>query len=162
MEKGEIRGSGEILPLTLASEHPSVAHSASAPVLLGLQPLPSLLYDQIPLGVEMGSHVGGFSRARNCSPMATLSAALWLGFPCGSAGKESTCNAGDLGVIPGLGRAPGEGKGYPLLYSGLEKSMDCTVHGIAKTQTRLSDFHFLPYGKTKPDCWCYRTVSSSS
>ena len=43
-----------------------------------------------------------------------------LGFPCGSAGKESACNAGDLGSIPGLGRSPGEGKGYPLQYSGLE------------------------------------------
>ena len=47
------------------------------------------------------------------------------GFPCGSAGKESTCKAGDLGPIPGLERSPGEGKGYPLQYSGLENSMDC-------------------------------------
>ena len=47
-----------------------------------------------------------------------------LGFPCGLAGKESTCNAGDLGLIPGLGRFPGEGKDYPLQYSGLKKSMD--------------------------------------
>ena len=47
------------------------------------------------------------------------------GFPCGSGGKESTCNAGDLGLIPGLGTSPGEGKGYPLQYSGLENSMDC-------------------------------------
>ena len=46
------------------------------------------------------------------------------GFPCGSAGKESGCNAGDLGSIPGLGRSPGKGKGYPLQYSGLENSMD--------------------------------------
>ena len=61
-------------------------------------------------------------------------------FPCGSAGKESTCNAGDLGSIPGL--SPGEGKGYPLQYSGLENSMDCMVHGVAKSRTRLSDFHF--------------------
>ena len=51
-------------------------------------------------------------------------------FPYGSAGKESTCNAGDLGSIPGLGRSPGEGKGYPLQYSGLENSMDCIVHGV--------------------------------
>ena len=65
-----------------------------------------------------------------------------MGFPCGSAGKESTCNAGDLGSIPGLGRAPGEGKGYPLQYSGLENSMDCIVHGVAMSWTRLSDFHF--------------------
>ena len=56
-------------------------------------------------------------------------------FPCGSAGKESTCNAGDLGLIPGLGRSSGKGKGYPLQYSGLENSMDCMVHGIAESQT---------------------------
>ena len=67
---------------------------------------------------------------------------VFLGFPCGSAGKESTCNAGDLGLISGLGRSHGEGKGYPLQYSGLENSMDCIVHGVAKSQTRLSDFHF--------------------
>ena len=63
-------------------------------------------------------------------------------FPCGSAGKESTCNAGDLGEIPGLGRSPGEGKGYPLQYSGLENSIECIVHGVAKSRTRLNDFHF--------------------
>jgi len=56
-----------------------------------------------------------------------------MGFPCGSAGKESTCNAGDQGSIPGLGRSPGEGKGSPLQYSGLENSMDCKVHEIAKS-----------------------------
>ena len=65
-----------------------------------------------------------------------------LGFPCGSAGKESACSAGDLGLIPGLGRSPGEGKGYTLQYSGLENSMDCTVHGVTKSRTWLSDFHF--------------------
>ena len=63
-------------------------------------------------------------------------------FLCGSAGKESACNAGGLGLIPGLGRSPGERKGYPLQYSGLENSMDCIVHGVAKSQTRLSEFHF--------------------
>ena len=57
------------------------------------------------------------------------------GFPCGLVGKESTCNAGDLGLIPGLRRSPGEGKGYPLQYSGLENSMDCVVHGVSKSQT---------------------------
>ena len=51
------------------------------------------------------------------------------GLPYGSAGKESVCNTGDLGSIPGLGRSPGEGKGYPFQYSDLENSMDCTVHG---------------------------------
>ena len=68
-----------------------------------------------------------------------------MGFPCGSAGKESACNIGDLGSIPGLGRSPGEGKDYLLQYSGLENSMDCTVHGIADSPTRLSDFHFYIY-----------------
>ena len=65
-----------------------------------------------------------------------------MGFPCGSAGKESASNEGDLGLISGLGRSPGEGKGYPLQYSGLENSMDRTVHRDAKSRTRLSDFHF--------------------
>ena len=64
------------------------------------------------------------------------------GFPCGSAGKESACNVGDLGSIPGLGRSPGEGNGYPLQYSGLENIMDCTVHGVVNSRTQLSDFHF--------------------
>ena len=65
-----------------------------------------------------------------------------MGFPCGSAGKESTCNAGDLGSISGWGRSPGEGKGYPLQYSGLENSMHYIVHGVTKSWTPLSDFHF--------------------
>ena len=65
-----------------------------------------------------------------------------MGFPGGSAAKESACNAGDLGLIPGLGRSPGEGKGYPLQYSGLKNSMDCTVHGVSKSQTQLSYFQF--------------------
>ena len=60
---------------------------------------------------------------------------LSLGFPCGSAGKESACNARNLGSIPGLGRFPGEGKGYPLQCSGLENSMDFIVHGVTKSQT---------------------------
>ena len=55
--------------------------------------------------------------------------------PGDSTGKESTCNAGDLGSIPGLGRSPGEGNDYPLQYSGLEISMDCILHGVAKSQT---------------------------
>ena len=71
-----------------------------------------------------------------------------MGFPGGSDGKESAaCNAEDLGSIPGLGRSPGEGNRYPLQYSCLENPMDrgawrATVHGVAKSQTRLSDFHF--------------------
>ena len=67
-----------------------------------------------------------------------------VGFPGGSAGKESICNAGDLGLIPGMGRSHGEGKGYLLQYSGLENPMDrgawwATVHGVAESHTRLSD-----------------------
>ena len=54
---------------------------------------------------------------------------VFLGFPCGSAGKESACSVGDLGSIPGSGRSPGEGKDNPLYYSGLENSMDCIVQG---------------------------------
>ena len=67
---------------------------------------------------------------------------VFLGFPCGSTGKKSARNAGDLGSIPGLGRSPGEGKGYPLQCSGLENSMGCVVYGVSKSQTRLSDFRF--------------------
>ena len=57
------------------------------------------------------------------------------GLPGSSDSKESACNVGDLISIPGLGRAPGEGNGYPLQYSGLENSMDCIDHGIVKSQT---------------------------
>ena len=68
------------------------------------------------------------------------SAPSW-GFPDSSVGKESACNAEDPGSIPGLGRSPGEGNDYSLQYSGLENSMDCIVHGVAKSWTQLSDFH---------------------
>ena len=70
-----------------------------------------------------------------------LPSPIFLDFPIGSA----AFNVGDLGLIPGLGRSPGEGKGYPLQYSGLEKSMDCIVHGVAKSRTRLSDSHSLTH-----------------
>ena len=63
-----------------------------------------------------------------------LSTPVFLGFPCGSADKESTCNAGDLGSVPGLGRPPGEGKGSPLQYSGLENTADYT-NEVAKNRT---------------------------
>ena len=70
-----------------------------------------------------------------------------MGFPGNSDSKESACNVGDLGLIPGLGRFPGDGNNYPLQYSGLENSMDrgnwqAIIHGISKSQTQLSDFHF--------------------
>ena len=72
-----------------------------------------------------------------------------LGFPCGSACKESACNAGDLVSIPGLARSPGEGKGYTPQNSGLENSMGCRVHGVTELDTteRLSlslPCYFLP------------------
>ena len=71
-----------------------------------------------------------------------------MGFPGGSEVKASACNAGDLGLIPGLGRSPGEGNGNSLQYSCLENPMDrgawwATVYGVAKSQTRLSDFTSL-------------------
>ena len=69
-----------------------------------------------------------------------------MGLPGGSADKESNCNVGDLGSIPGLGRSPGEGNGYALQYSGLENSMDCVVHRVAESWTPLSDFHFHFHG----------------
>ena len=84
---------------------------------------------------------------------------LELGFPCGSAGKESTCNAGDLGSIPGLGRSLGEGKGYPLQYSGLENSMDCIVHGFSESDTtEWLSFHSLGWFRIVKQiklCFCF-------
>ena len=79
----------------------------------------------------------------------SLPTPVFLGFPCGSAGKESAWNVGDLGSIPGLGRSPGEGKGYPLQYSGLENSMDYIVYGVAMSP-RLGNLHFHFGDYTKP------------
>ena len=59
---------------------------------------------------------------------------LLMGFPGGSDDKETACNAGDLGLIPGLGRSSGGGRGYPVQYSYLENSMDCIVRGVAKSR----------------------------
>ena len=86
--------------------------------------------------------IPGLGRSSGEGIRNRLPTPVYLGFPCGSAGKESTCNAGDLGLIPGLGKSPGEGKVYPLQYSGLENSMDCIVHGVTKSRTQLSNFHF--------------------
>ena len=91
------------------------------------------------------------------------------GFPCGSAGKESACNGGDLGSVSGLGRSPGEGKGYPLQYSRLENSMDrgpwrATVHGVAKSWILLSDWTelnwtaHLKFKVNNVDCWILEKV----
>ena len=65
-----------------------------------------------------------------------------MGFLGGSTGKEPACNEGDLGLVPGLGKAPGERNDFSLQYSSLENSMDCLVQGVTKSRTRLSDFHF--------------------
>ena len=92
-------------------------------------------------GPWFDSWVGKISWRRDRLPLP-----VFLGFPGGSAGKESACSAGDLGSIPGLGRSPGGGKGYPLQYSGLKNSMACIVHGVAKSRTRLSDCHFQVVG----------------
>ena len=83
----------------------------------------------------------------------SLPTPVFLGFPCGSAGKESAHSLGDLDSIPGLGRFPVDEKGYPLQYSGLDSSVDCIVHGVAKSQRWLSDshFHFSLSGKTDPN-----------
>ena len=69
---------------------------------------------------------------------------MW-GFPGSSAGKDSACKTGDLGSILGLGRSPGEGKGYPLQYPRLENSVDCIVHGVSKSRKWLSDFHLTTW-----------------
>ena len=84
----------------------------------------------------------------------------FLGFPCGSAGKESACNVGDLGLVPGLGRSPGEGKGYPLQYSGLENSMDCSPwdHKESDTTERLS--LSLSFNSSSPLQWRLSILSA--
>ena len=87
-------------------------------------------------GIQLGSpalQVDSLSVELPGNP--TIYKTYYMDFPGNSAGKESTCNEGDLGLIPGLGRSPGEEKGYPLQYSSLENSMDCTVHGLSKSQT---------------------------
>ena len=77
-----------------------------------------------------------------CWRRKRLPTPVFLGFPCGSAGKECTCSVGDLGSIPGLGRSLEEGKGYLFQYSGLENPVDFRVHGVTKSRTQLSELHF--------------------
>ena len=83
----------------------------------------------------------------------------WASLVVAQAGKESACSVGDLDSIPGLGRSPGEGNSYPLQYSGLENSMECTVHGVAESDTteRLS----LTHGCIRSLC-CYSAAKSCS
>ena len=86
----------------------------------------------------------GFPLATDQVQVSYLSMLKPFDFPAGSDGKESACNVGDLGSIPGLGRSPGEGNGSPLQYSCLVNSMDrgvwwATVHGVRKSWTQLSN-----------------------
>ena len=98
--------------------------------------------------------------------MDRLPTPLFLGFPCGSAGKESACNAGDLGSIRGLGRSPGEGKGNPLQYSGMENSMDLYSprgHKESDTTERLSVFTFksaLPFPRWEIILWLWHKTAT--
>ena len=98
------------------------------------------------VGKERACHAGDPSFdswvRKICWRRDRLPTPVFLGFHGGTAGRESACNVGDLGLIPGLGRSPEEGKGYLLQYSCLENSMDCRVNGVARRQTRLSDFTF--------------------
>ena len=96
---------------------------------------------------------GLFPTQSHCSIAFFTELNHWsFGFPGISVGKESVCNAGDLGSIPGLGRSPGEGKGYPLQYSGLGNSVDI-VHGVSKSRMRRSDIHF--HWSVKPKLKCF-------
>ena len=81
---------------------------------------------------------------------------VFLAFPCGLAGKESTCNVGDLCLIPGLGRSHGEGKGYLLQYSGLENSMDCIESDMT------DDFHFPIKFIKRPCSFCFFSLAALS
>ena len=110
----------------------------------------SLIYYGLPFVAQLVKNPSAMREAWARSLGRGKSPGEGIGYPlqyswaslCGSAGKESTCNVGDLGSIPGLGRSPGKGKGYPLQCSGLENSMDCIVHEVTKSWTQLSHFHF--------------------
>ena len=92
----------------------------------------------IPIVLNIPGSIPGSGRSPGELIGYRLPTAVFLGFPCGSAGKESACNAGDLGSVPGFGRSPGEEKVYTFQYSGL--------YGVAKSQIRLSNFHFHFHG----------------
>ena len=112
----------------------------------GEPPRKTRLVSKYPKRARKDAHICGLSHqlptetwvGKVCWLRDRLPAPVFLGFPCSSAGKESACNVGDPGSIPEMGISPGEGKGYPLQQSGLENSMECVVHGVAK---RLRDFH---------------------
>ena len=100
----------------------------------------------------MNSEMGHGATGRDTNSIYYRSALVRCDFPGGSDGKASACNAGDPGSIPGLGQSPGEGNSNLLQYSCLENPMDggawwATVHGVAKSQTRLSDFTFFHFSR---------------
>ena len=82
------------------------------------------------------------------------------GFPCGSAGKESACNAGDLGSIPGLGRSPEEGKGYHSSILAWRTPWTFIVPGVTKSRIQLSDFHFLNPYQLLSNCCCHEIIDN--
>ena len=104
--------------------------------------------------METWSHKSLFEKdpARDLDNLSIIRVIKCPGLPLWLRSKVSAYNAGDLGSIPELGRSPGEGKGYPLQYSGLGKPMDCIVHGVKKSQTQLSDFHFTSLLSQTPCC----------
>ena len=97
------------------------------------------------MGEPGGLHgVYGVAQSRTRLKRLSSSSSVYMGFLGSSDSKESVCNVGDPDLIPGLGRSPGEGNGYPLQYSGLENSTDrgawqAAVHGVSKSRTQLSD-----------------------
>ena len=102
----------------------------------GLKPSKHCLHAGLFTGIPHPEH----NKKLTQSPLLALSrnfeaTFVFLGFPCGSSGKESASNVADLGLIPGLGGSPGEGKGYPL------QCLTCIVHGVTKSRAWLSDFH---------------------
>ena len=157
MEINSIPGKTQGFPhSSVGKESACNAAAAAAAAAKSLQSWPTL-WDPID-GSPPGSPIPGILQARTLEWVARplfnswvgkihwrrdrLPIPVFLGFPCGWTDKESACNARDLGLIPGLGRSPRERKGYLLQYSGLENSMGCIVHGVAKSWTWLSDFHF--------------------
>ena len=143
MLKNWIMGKGQITPEDNRKIWPAHCHS-SCPVrfpqsdALNCYICGSKGYEGFPgssAGKESACNAGRYPRDRLPTP-------VFLGFPVGSAGKDSTSNVEDLVSVPRFRRSPGEGKGYPLQYSSLEDSMDCIVHGVTKSRTRLTDFHF--------------------
>ena len=124
---------------TTAFNKPFLCGFKRAVIILGASPIAQLLKN--PPTSRRPSLIP--ESGRSAGRRDTLPTPVFFGFPFGSAGKESACNVGDLGSIPGLGRSPGEGKSYPLHYSGLENSINRIVHRVTKSRIQLSNLHLL-------------------